>query len=692
MTAAAPARDETRALLRRIWGLLAPHRASLVLVAVTIVVGAGLGITLPFLTQAVFDRALFPADGSGVDLALLTTLVAAMVVVPLLSAGIGVVQTYLTTRVGNRAMADLRGRLFEHLERMELAFFTATRTGSIQSRLANDVGGVRSVLTTTASSILSNVVTVVASLVAMVLLSWQLTVISLALMPVFIVLQRRVGARRQVLARKTQESLADMTAITEEALSVSGVLLSKVFNRADAEVARYREENERQVDLQVRQAMAGQGFFGVVTAFMAITPALVYLASGLMIERGAVISAGTLVAFSTLQARLLMPLISLMRVALDVQTSLALFRRIYEYLDLVPAIRDRPGAVELGDDVRGEVELDQVWFSYPPPPRLSAPAPAPGGGRAMGGGTGGGRGALMAYGVAPGTHPGGGVPVRRGGEPGTPTGGGDRDEPATDALPGDARRPWAVRDVSFRIEAGMLAAFVGPSGAGKTTLSYLVPRLYEVDRGAVRVDGVDVRDIMLGSLADAVGMVTQDPYLFHASIADNLRYAKPDATDDELVEAARAANIHERIAAFADGYATTVGERGYRLSGGEKQRLAIARVLLKDPRILILDEATSALDTSSERLVQQALTRVMQGRTTIAIAHRLSTIRHADVILVVDAGTVVERGTHDELLAAGGLYARLYAEQFGGGRVEARFADGVMFTDGVVLAQQSRPG
>ena len=682
-------RSDTGPLLRRIGGLLSPYRSSLVLVAVTIVVGAGLGIVTPFLTQAVFDRALFPLDGGGVDLRLLLWLVAGMVVVPLITSGIGVGQTYLTTTVGNRAMAELRSRLFEHLERMELAFFTATKTGSIQSRLANDVGGVRSVLTNTAASILSNAVTVIASLVAMLLLSWQLTLISLALLPVFLVLQRRVGARRQVLARQTQESLSDMAAITEEALSVSGVLLSKVFNRADVEIARYRDENERQVGLQVRQAMAGQGFFGVVTAFMAITPALVYLASGVMLDGGGQISAGTLVAFSTLQARLLMPMVSMMRVAMDVQTSLALFRRIFEYLDLVPAITDRPDPVRLDvTAVRGDGELVDGWFSYPPPPRLVAPAPSPfeqRGMRDMGGGMGGARGAMLASGAAPGGHlgGGGGVPAVR------------RDPPTVDAGPParPAERVWAVRAVSLTVRAGQLAAFVGPSGAGKTTLTYLVPRLYEVNRGAVLVDGHDVRDLALGSLAETVGMVTQDPYLFHASIAENLRYARPDATDAtdaELADAARAANIHDRIMAFADGYATTVGERGYRLSGGEKQRLAIARVVLKDPRILILDEATSALDTASERLVQQALTEVMAGRTTIAIAHRLSTIRHADVIFVIDDGQVVERGSHDELLDSGGLYARLHAEQFGGGRVEARFADGIMFTDGVVLAHPLR--
>ncbi|MGV9867789.1 ABC transporter ATP-binding protein [Rhodococcus koreensis] len=650
-------------LLPRIWALLRPYRGWLVLVAAAIVVSSLLGIVNPFLTKAVFDRALFPTDGSGVHLTLLLWLVVAMIVVTLAGSVIGVGQSYLTTKVGNLSMADLRERLFAHLEKMELAFFTSTKTGSIQSRLANDVGGVRSVLTSTASSILSNVVTVTASLVAMLLLSWQLTLLAVALLPGFVYLQRRVGAQRRVLARKTQESLSDMTAITEEALSVSGVLLAKVFNQADTELDRYRTENARQTELQVRQAMTGQGFFAVVSSFMAITPALVYLLAGYLVSGGsAALSAGTLVAFSTLQARLLQPLVSLMRVTLDVQTSMALFRRIFEYLDLQPAIVNRPDAVELPADSPGRVELDDVYFVYPAPVLLATADPDPVALRSLGRGGGGGMRGVAT--VAP------RLPASA----------------APEAAPAERRsRRWAVAGTSLEIEPGQLAAFVGPSGAGKTTLCYLVPRLYEVDSGAVRVDGHDVRDLTMSSLADAVGMVTQDPYLFHASIADNLRYAKPDATDTELQAAAAAANIHDRILGFDDGYDTLVGERGFRLSGGEKQRLAIARVLLKNPRVLILDEATSALDTVSERLVQRALGEVMRGRTTLAIAHRLSTIQHADVIFVIDEGTLVERGTHTELLARHGLYARLHAEQFGAGQVECRCTDGVRFTDGTVL-------
>ncbi|WP_298799089.1 ABC transporter ATP-binding protein [Pseudonocardia sp. 73-21] len=614
------------------WALFTPYRAMLVLIVVAVLLSSGLGILTPFLTQAVFDRALFPVDGGGVRLSLLAWLVGGMVAVPVVSALIGVFQTYQTTLLGNRVMADLRSRLFEHLQRMDLSFFTATRTGAIQSRLANDVGGVQSVLSETASSILGNVVTVASALVAMLVLSWQLTIVAVALVPLFVVLQIRVGRVRRRLAGRTQESLSDMTAITEESLSVSGVLLAKVFNRQSYEIQRYREENARQVDLQVRQAMTGQSFFAVVQTFLGITPALVYLVAGVLIVMGSgtAVTAGTIVAFTTLQTRLLFPTVNLLRVSLDVQTSLALFGRIFDYLDLTPRIVDRPDARML-DAVAGRIELEHAWFSYPA-------------GEVAGAG------------------------------------------PAAE-IPEDDR-VYAISDVSFTVEPGQLAAIVGPSGGGKTTLSYLVPRLYDVDRGRVLIDGQDVRELTQASVADAIGMVTQDTYLLHSTIADNLRYAKPDATQEELETAARAANIHDRILSFEDGYDTVVGERGYRLSGGEKQRLAIARVLLKDPRILILDEATSALDTTSERLVQQALENATKRRTTIAIAHRLSTILGADVILAVEGGKVVERGTHAELLALDGLYARLYTEQFAGGKVEVRCQDGVRFRDGHTLVSQ----
>jgi ATP-binding cassette subfamily B protein len=455
---------------------------------------------------------------------------------------------------------------------------------------------------------------------------------------------------RRKIAARTQSSLSDMSAITQETLSVSGILLAKVFGRQDHEIARYSTENDRQTTLQIRQTMSGQSFFAVVTGFFALIPAVVYLVAGLLAARGDVgISAGTLVAFTTLQTRLLFPIVNLLRVSLDVQTSLALFGRIFEYLDLVPALRDSPGARPLAKaDARGEVEFRDVWFRYPTDDERGGSSDA---GR-----------------VAERTIEDGRVPERsRSTEPG----------------------PWALEDLSLRIAPGQLAAIVGPSGAGKSTLSSLVPRLYDVDAGAVCLDGVDVRQLTLASLPGLVGMVTQESYLFHATVAENLRYAAPDATDADIRAAARAANIAEHLEGLADGYDTMVGERGYRLSGGEKQRVAIARVILSDPKILVLDEATSALDTTSERLVQQALETVMSGRTTIAIAHRLSTILSADVIFALDHGRLVEQGTHAELLARGGLYAQLYAEQFGGGAVEARCADGVRFTDGKVLAART---
>jgi ATP-binding cassette subfamily B protein len=609
--------------------LFRPYRGRVAVIAGTILVSSLLGISLPFLTQAIFDRALFPRAAGVVgepDIGLLVALVAISVVVTLLGALLGVGQTYLTTRLGNAVMRDLRDRLFSHLQRMELAFFTRTRTGEIQSRLGNDVAGVQSVVTDTASSIFGNVVTVLSALIAMVVLSWRLTLVAVVLLPVFVAMQVRVGRVRRAVAGDTQRSVADMTAITQETLSVSGVLLAKTFDRSDAEVERYRAENAKQAELQVRQTMTGQSFFATVQAFFGLTPAIVYLIAGLSIGGvflaggASTLTAGTIVAFTTLQTRLLFPTVQLLRVGVDVQTSLALFERIFDYLDLEPSIADRPEAQHIHKAaVAGHVTFEDVRFRYDGP-----------------------------------------------------------------------ESPWTLDGVSLDVPAGSLVAFVGPSGAGKTTASYLVPRLYDVDQGRVTLDGHDVRDLTQSTLAQAIGVVTQESYLFHATVRENLSYAKPDATDDELRAAAQAANILERIERLDHGWDTTVGERGYRLSGGEKQRLAIARVLLADPRVLILDEATSALDTASERLVQAALERLMQGRTTIAIAHRLSTILAADAIFVFDRGRVVERGSHRQLLAQDGLYAKLYAEQFGGGTVESRCADGVVFTDGDVLRHERR--
>ncbi|MDN4614237.1 ABC transporter ATP-binding protein [Leifsonia sp. F6_8S_P_1B] len=590
-------------LFRRIVALFAPHKAAIIVTMVLVLAGAALSVVPPLLTERAFDQGLFPTSGGGPNVPVLTEIVIAMIVVFVGSALLGVWQTYLTASVGNKVMGALRVRLFSHLQSMELSFFTRTKTGIIQSRLQNDVGGVANVLTNTMSSILGNTVTVIAALVAMILLNWQLTIVAVILMPILVIAQRRVGQVRARIATKTQESLSDMTAITQETLSVSGILLSKSFNRQAAEVERYSDENRNQIRLQVSQAMSGQWFFAMVNIFLSSIPAIVYLISGWLILGGAAdITAGTIVAFTTVQARLLFPLLALMRVSLDLQTSSALFARIFEYLDLKPAIADRPDAAPVDPSRElGRIEFDHVVFRYP------------------------------------------------------------------DAREGERN---TLDDVSFVIEPGEFAAFVGPSGAGKTTVSYLIPRFYDATSGRILFGDADLRDLQQDSLVSHIGVVSQETYLFHASIAENLRYARPDATQEELEEAARRANIHDTIAGFPDGYDTVVGERGYRLSGGEKQRIAIARVLLKDPEVLILDEATSALDTISERVVQQALDTASRGRTTIAIAHRLSTIVAADIIFVVDHGQVVERGTHRELLEVGGVYARLYREQTEGALLE----------------------
>lgn len=588
----------------RIMAMFRPYIGRIVLTAIMVIAGAAIGVIPPLIVQQIFDQALFPTGGGGVDLGLLWRLVAAMIGLFLLSAVLGVAQTWLTSTVGNEVTGDLRVRLFDHLQAMELGFFTRTKTGVIQSRLQNDVGGVSGVLTNTVTSILGNVVTVISALVAMVIIDWRLTLIAVFLMPVLIFVQRRVGQVRARIAGQTQESLSELTSITQETLSVSGILLSKAFNRQRTEGARYREENTNQVRLQVQRAMSGQGFFAVVQVLMASVPAVIYLVSGYLIGAGTdTITAGTVVAFTTVQARLLMPLMGLMRVALDLQTSKALFARIFEYLDMVPAIQDAPGAITVAEAPGpvGRIEFDDVVFRYP------------------------------------------------------------------DAAP-DARP--TLGGVSFVAEHGQHVAFVGPSGAGKTTVLYLAPRLYEASGGRVLFSGADVKDLTQESIIDHIGIVSQETYLFHATIRENLRYAKPDATDAELEAACTAANIHHIIQSFEQGYDTVVGERGYRLSGGEKQRIAIARVLLKDPPVLLLDEATSALDTVSERVVQEALDNAASGRTTLSIAHRLSTVIGADVIHVIEAGRIVESGTHAELLARGGLYAELAAEQMAAARIE----------------------
>jgi ATP-binding cassette subfamily B protein len=579
-------------LLPRIGELFRPHVRPLALTITLVLIGAALSVAPPLLTKQAFDVGLFPAGGPNVPV--LVELVGIMVLLWIASAGLGVWQTWLTATVGNTVMGELRIRLFGHLQAMELAFFTKTKTGVIQSRLQNDVGGVAGVLSNTISSVIGNTVTVLAALVSMLILSWQMTIVAVILLPLLVFAQRRVGQVRARIATKTQESLSDMTAITQEALSVSGILLAKSFNQQDAETGRYSDENDNQVRLQVRQQMSGQWFFATVNVFLSIIPAVIYLVAAWLILRDVPVTAGTIVAFTTVQARLMFPLLGLLRVALDLQTSQALFARIFEYLDLVPAIVDAPNAHQTNRALLGRVEFDRVEFRYP------------------------------------------------------------------DA--GD-ETPATLRGLSFVIEPGQFAAFVGPSGAGKTTVSYLIPRFHDVSAGRVLFAGDDVRELAQDSLVRTIGIVSQETYLFHASIAENLRYARPDATDADLESAARSANIHETIASFPAGYDTVVGERGYRLSGGEKQRIAIARVLLKDPAVLILDEATSALDSLSERAVQAALDAAAAGRTTIAIAHRLSTIVGADVIFVVDSGRIVERGTHDELLAARGTYASLYEEQ-----------------------------
>ncbi len=574
----------THVSLRRISALFRPYRLRLSGLLALIFVAAGLGVVSPFLLREVIDTAI-PTH----DTQLLTALVGGMIALSVIGGVIGVAQTWISNQVGQRVMHDLRAAVYAHLQRMSLAFFTHTRTGEVQSRIANDIGGIDSVVTSTATSIVQNVTTVVAVVVAMVLLDWRLAAFSLFLLPFFVWLTRRVGEERRRIQSVRQGRLADMSTLVEESLSVSGILLGKTMGRSNELVRRFSEESGELADLEVRARMAGRWRMASVQMSFAVMPAAVYWFAGYSIAHGsAAISIGTVIAFTTLQTRVLFPIQSLLSVGLEVQTSLALFGRIFEYLDLPVDIEERPDARKL-ECTRGEVRLRDVWFSY--------------------------------------------------------------------SSDGDDR--WTLREINADIPAGTRTALVGETGSGKTTLAYLVARLYEPQRGRVEIDGVDIRDMTLASLASTVGLVSQETYLFHASIRENLRFACPEATDEEIEDAAKAAQIHELISSLPEGYDTPVGERGYRFSGGEKQRMAIARTVLRNPPVLILDEATSALDTETERAVQRALDDLSRGRTTIAIAHRLSTIRDADQILVLDSGRIVERGTHEELLELAGRYSAL---------------------------------
>ncbi|HET9736950.1 MAG TPA: ABC transporter ATP-binding protein [Solirubrobacteraceae bacterium] len=574
-------------MIRRITALFRPYRGRLGAVLGLIVISAGLGMISPFLLRDVLDVAI-PED----DDRLLALLVAGMIAISVATGVLGVGQTWLSNVVGQKVMHDLRAKVYRHLQRLSLAFFTRTRTGEIQSRIANDIGGVQNVVTSTATSIVSNVTTVLATVVAMVLLDWRLALFSLALTPFFVLLARRVGDQRRKIAATRQGAMADISALVQESLSVSGILLGKTMGRSDELADRFERESGRLADLEVRSRMAGRWVMASIQTSFAVMPALVYLFAGL--APGAV-TIGTLVAFTTLQTRLFWPIQSLLNVGVDIQTSMALFERVFEYLDL---------PVDLGEgrrdlhDVRGELRFEDVWFSYDSAESSMTPEPT-------------------------------------------------------------------LRGVDLDVPAGSKLALVGETGSGKTTVGYLAARLYDPERGRVTLDGVDVRDLRFSSLADAVGVVSQETYLFHASVRENLRFARSEASDLEIEEAARAAQIHDTIAALPEGYDTVVGERGFRFSGGERQRIAIARTILRNPPVLVLDEATSALDVQTERAVGEALERLEEGRTTVVIAHRLSTVRQADQIAVLDGGAVIERGTHDELLAAGGRYAELVARDGG---------------------------
>jgi ATP-binding cassette, subfamily B, bacterial len=597
--------------MRRIVRLFRPYRWSLLFVAVLVGASSLVSLVNPFLIREIMDVAL-PQGRTG----LLSLLALGMIAVSIANSSFNVWQTYVSTKVGQRVMHDLRTAVYSHLQRMSLAFFTRTRTGDVQSRIANDIGDVQATVTTTATTLVSDLTIVVATIIAMVVLDWRLTIASLVMVPFCVWVSRRVGTERRRITRDRQRQHAAISSIVQESLSVTGILLGRTMGRSRSLTDTFADESGRLSDLELRSDMAGRWTQSTTWIVMASLPAVVYWVAGLT-HRGdhMAISIGTLVAFTTLQLNLLRPAVSLLDVGVEIQTSLELFRRIFEYLDLPVDIAE-PEYPIAPADLRGEVRLQDVGFSYP--------------------------------GVA---------------------------------------RP-TLNAINVTVPAGHSLAIVGATGSGKTTLSYLIPRLYDVSSGRVTIDGIDVRDMSFDTLAAAIGLVSQETYLFHASVAENLRFAKPDATDEELVAAAKIAHIHDHLMGLPDGYDTVVGERGNRFSGGEKQRLAIARAVLRDPPILILDEATSALDTQTERAVQEAIDAASAGRTTITIAHRMSTIRDADEIIVLDSGEIAERGTHDELLALGGHYATLVNRK-GDMNGRSRLTDGL--TGSWLLSRQYGP-